>query len=188
MFFLTQNCKFMKITDCSDLIWIADLDPPQWELRHMRPPNQWPSWTRSSMRVLQPGHLWTAISCLSFLLWHPALPPSLHAPFLFSTPPLPSIPSHPPLTEDDVTFCQTARDHATVTVGCSVYTEIESNKSHEREREKKEGETGEKIRKKSGRVTEEKMCCRASGLDVVCQAGNWSPSLLAGMLLVHTYT
>ncbi|KAL1277703.1 hypothetical protein QQF64_024376 [Cirrhinus molitorella] len=43
----------------------------------------------------------------------------------------------------------------------------------ERERErKKEGGTGEKKRrrKKSGRVTEEKMCCRASGLDVVCQS------------------
>lgn len=94
-----------------------------------------------------PGHLWTAVSCLSFLLWHPL---SLH---LSTPPPLflpPSLhPSHPPLTEDDVTFCQTARDHATVTVGCSVYTEIESNKSHERERErKKEGGTGKKKRRR----------------------------------------
>ncbi len=116
-----------------------------------------------------PGHLWTVISCLSFLLWHLL---SLH---LSTPPPIflpPSLhPSHPPLTEDDVTFCQTARDHATVTVGCSVYTEIESNKSYEREREseRRRGDGG-KNKKKSGQVTEEKMCCRASGLDVVCQS------------------
>ncbi len=123
----------------------ADLDPPQWELRHMRPPNQWPSWTRSSMRVCTRTLVDSRLLPL-ILLWHPL---SLH---LSTPPPLfhpPSLhPSHPPLTEDDVTFCQLLEDHATVTVGCSVYTEIESNKSHERERrERRRGRRGKKEEK-----------------------------------------
>lgn len=135
---------------------------------------------RGALCASAPGHLWTAVSCLSFLLWHPL---SLH---LSTPPPLflpPSLSIRPTLPSRKMMWpsAKTARDHATVTVGCSVYTEIESNKSHEREKEGG-GDGGKKEEEEKNQDESRRRKCAVGrpGWMWFAKAGKWSPSLLPG--------